>query len=394
MESITILSAAAAASTVAGKAYELVNWIRELCQGVKTVDERVRRLKSGVSELARACESVHAVLQPDSSSTTLTPPWDKDGRLAASISHQVSDGRRTLRELKKVLTVLRSGSSSRISRHMKMQDQGKHIDGLSARIKTHTDALQMSLQTVTIRIALVTPDFVIRELRAALQDTNRRLAKMEENDRQPRDRNSTKGDNEDPLLELAQDALRQGTKLYEASVAGSSIGADSVMDSEKAVHIGQWVHETIGAAQSTHAAPDDRSHLSPEPGNVHTRTTHSPVEDDIPEASNSPETENDARSSSWESWDDSQSELLFATEEKSVPTAEPADLCRPAMNAQASSLRIACPSTSKVPDTPQEGEQPRNNDFGLSIDLPKPLDRLQRCQQSNKLAIKARGPSI
>jgi hypothetical protein len=99
MEPLTILSAAAAASAVAGKSYKIVNWIRELCQGVKTVDERIQRLKSGVSELARACESVHAALQPDSSSTPLTPPWDKDGSLAISISHQASNCRRTLKEL-------------------------------------------------------------------------------------------------------------------------------------------------------------------------------------------------------------------------------------------------------------------------------------------------------
>lgn len=65
MDPITIISAAAAVSAVAGKSWELVNWIRELCQGVKIVDERVQRLKSGVIELARACEAVHAVLQPD-----------------------------------------------------------------------------------------------------------------------------------------------------------------------------------------------------------------------------------------------------------------------------------------------------------------------------------------
>jgi hypothetical protein len=41
MEPLTILSAAAAGSAVAGKSYELVNWIRELCQGVKIVDERI-----------------------------------------------------------------------------------------------------------------------------------------------------------------------------------------------------------------------------------------------------------------------------------------------------------------------------------------------------------------
>jgi hypothetical protein len=148
MEPTTILSAAAVVSAVAGKSWELVNYIRNLCQGVKTVDERVRRLKSGVVELASACESVLAVLertQPGSTSTTLTPPWDEDGGSVGSIRRQVPDCQKTLKELKKVLAGLRSSSSGRISRYMKLQDRAKQIDELSARIKTHTDALQMSL---------------------------------------------------------------------------------------------------------------------------------------------------------------------------------------------------------------------------------------------------------
>ena len=233
MEPLTILSAAAAASAVAGKSYELVNWIRELCQGVKTVDERIQRLKSGVSELARACESVHAVLQPDSSSTTLTPPWDKDGSLATSISHQASNYRMTLKELKGVLTDLRPGKSSRISRHMKLQGRGKQIDGLSARINIHTNALQMSLQIATIKIALATPDFVIRELREALRDIRKLLGGAEDINHRPLRLSSVKGDDEEQLVGLAQDALRHGTTLYEASVAGSTVGADSVMGSGK-----------------------------------------------------------------------------------------------------------------------------------------------------------------
>ena len=139
----------------------------------------------------------------------------------------------TLKELKGILTDLRPGKSSRISRHMKLQDRGKQIDGLSARINIHTNALQMSLQIATIKIALATPDFVIRELREALRDIRKLLGGAEDINHRPLRLSSVKGDDEDQLVGLAQDALRHGTTLYEASVAGSTVGADSVMGSGK-----------------------------------------------------------------------------------------------------------------------------------------------------------------
>jgi hypothetical protein len=325
MDPITILSAAAAVSAVAGKSWELVSWIRELCQGVKTVDERVRRLKSGVTELARACESVHAVLQPDTSSAILTPPWDKDGSSAKSITRQVSDCRRTVRELKEILKDLRSDRSSRISRHMKLQDRGKQVDGLSARINIHTNALHMSLQVATIKIALVTPDFVIRELREALQGIKKLLGGTEDRNHRLLGRNSIKGDNEDPLIGLAQDALRRGTTLYEASVAGSTVDAESVMDSEKATSVDRWITETGDAAQNTHAPWSVQSRPASASGNTGT-PAHPLVEDDISEASSSSETSSDDGSPSWE---DSQCGSLPALEEKSAPTAKPPMLRRP-----------------------------------------------------------------
>lgn len=323
MEPMTILSAAAAVSAVAGKSWELVSWIRELCQGIKTVDERVQRLRSGVTELARACESVHAALQLDSPPSTLTPPWDKDGSSATSISHQVSDCRRTVRELKEMLTDLRPGRSSRMSRHRKLQDRVKQLDGLSARIGIHTTALQMSLQIATIKIALATPDFVIRELKEALRDIRKLLGGTKDGEHRPLRLSSVKGDNEDQLLSLARDALRRGTTHYEASVAESTDGVESDIDSEKATSIDKWRNHTGDAAQSTYAPRDVRSHHTPDSDNVGPPVTHTPVE-----ASDSDETSSDDGSSTWDD-DDSQSDPLPIPELKSAPTAESPDLRRP-----------------------------------------------------------------
>jgi hypothetical protein len=237
MDPITTLSGVGTVSTAVGKSWELVSWIRDLCEGVKTVDERIRRLESGVAELACACQSWLRALErarpgkPGSSSRALIPPWDEDGRWTTAIHGQVLNCQKTLEELEKVLADLRLGSSSRASRYMKLQDRGKQIDWLSSRIRTHTDALQISLQTVIIEILLATPGFVLRQLDEALHDISMRLASMEA---ESLGRNSLKEDKEDPLIGRAQDALRRGT--YEASIAGSTAG--SAMGSAKVTYIG------------------------------------------------------------------------------------------------------------------------------------------------------------
>ena len=391
MDPVTILSATGAVSTVVGKSWELVNWIRDLCEGVKTVDERIRRLESGVSELACACQSGLAALErarpgkPGPSRMTLILPWDEDGCSTRAIGLQVSNCQKTLKELETVLAGLRLGSSSRASRYRKLQDRGKEIDWLSARIKTHTDALQLSLQTVIIDILLATPGFVLRQLDEALHDISMRLERMEAETHRSRGRSSLNGDRQDPLIGRAQDALRRGT--HEASIARSTFGGGSVMGSEKVTSIGNWIQGTGDAAQNTHG----RSRLAPDLGDVCTTTTHLPVEDAVPEASS--ETASDAGSSSW---DDSQSETLPATEEKSAPIAEPPGLRRPAMVTQVDPRRVADPSTSRVRELtvkkpPTQPTQLCDNDVGLSIDTSKPLDQWNRPDVVSRFDIKPNG---
>jgi hypothetical protein len=119
MEPVSILSPAAAVSAVAGKAWEVGSFIRELCQGAETVDSGVRRLESAVTELARACDHVQG--QFENISHTLA--WDENESLTTSIEAQVKDCRKTLRELRRLLTDLRPGGLSffsRTSRHTKL----------------------------------------------------------------------------------------------------------------------------------------------------------------------------------------------------------------------------------------------------------------------------------
>jgi hypothetical protein len=239
---------------------------------------------------------------------------------------------------------------------MKLQDRGKQIDGLSARINIHMNALQMSLQIATIKIALATPDFVIRELREALRDIRKLLGGAEDINHRPLRLSSVKGDDEDQLVGLAQDALRHGTTLYEASVAGSTVGADSVMGSEKAVSVGKWIHETGGVAQDMHATRTARSYLAYGASNPRTSTVHSPVEYAISEASSSSEAASNAGSSLW---DNSRSESLPLTEKESTPIVNLSDLRTPAMVAQDEPPGIACPSTPRLREPTEWGKQLR-----------------------------------
>jgi hypothetical protein len=110
MEPVSVPSATAAISAVAGKAWELDSFVRELYQGAKTVDGRVRRLESAVTKLARACEYLYgqfASMSSSSSSETPALACDEQGALAASIDGQVKDCRRNLRDLRRLLIDVR-----------------------------------------------------------------------------------------------------------------------------------------------------------------------------------------------------------------------------------------------------------------------------------------------
>lgn len=246
MEPVSILSAASAISAVAGKAYELGSFLRQLCQGAKTVDARVRRLESAVTELARACEHVQGQFGSMSSSASIQTPtleWDIHQTMITSIERQVKDCRRTLKELSRLLIDLRPGSSSffgRTSRHIKLQDRGEQIDEFGTRVKTHTDALQMSLQIVTIKIALATPDFLLQQLAMALEDLRARLSRIETKVDRPGSREDAKDHLGGLRLDIARETLRQGATLYEASVAGSVVDVESATGNERASRIREW----------------------------------------------------------------------------------------------------------------------------------------------------------
>lgn len=246
MEPLSILGAAAAISNVAGKAYELGSFIRELCQGARNVDGRVRRLESALTELARACEHVQSQFESMPSSTSTQNPslvWDNDGTMAAAIERQVSDCLKTLKELRRLLIDLRRGSSSffsRASRYMKLQDRIPQIDDFSTRAKAHTDALHMSLQIVIIKIALATPDYLLRQLAVALEDLRARLTRIETKGDATMSRKDVEGYQGGLLLNIARDTLRSGTTLYETSIAGSEVDNESVADDDRASYIRKW----------------------------------------------------------------------------------------------------------------------------------------------------------
>ena len=258
MEPLSILSATAGISAVAGKAWELGSFIRVLCQGAKNVDGRVRRLESAITELARACEHVHGQfgnMSSGSSSKGLTLVWDESKTLVKSILRQVKDCRKTLSELEKVLKDLKPGSVSffrRVSRHMKLQDRGPQVDDFSARIKTHTDALHMSLQIVTIKIALATPDFLLQRLLGALEDLRVRSSRIQNSVASSTSRVDLGKDHEIGLLKHARDAIRHGTTLYKTSIAGSVTDAEPIMDRQQATRINEWAANVGVFVHPTH----------------------------------------------------------------------------------------------------------------------------------------------
>ncbi|KAM0711040.1 hypothetical protein Q7P35_001779 [Cladosporium inversicolor] len=138
---------------------------------------------------------------------------------------------------------------------MKLQDRGQQIDDFSMRVKTHTDTLQMSLQIVIIKIALATPDFLLRQLGAALEDLRVRLSRIESNSNPSMTRVDCGHARGVQFLEHAREALRSGTTLYEASTAGSIADIEPVLDIERTARIKKWASNVDALRKS----PNDDS---------------------------------------------------------------------------------------------------------------------------------------
>lgn len=253
------IGAAAGIAQISRSAWKLGSYIYTVYQGTKTIDESVQSLALEVNGLASTCDLVHSELgtvlaRPGSGSTVSR--YDNDGRLRRCIDHQVAECKRTLEELETVVEALWPRKESffeRVSKQIDLQNSRELTSEIRQRIRSHTDALHTILLVVNIRVAHIAPDHATQQLPGKLDDLRQRLNSIESKLDTSHSRSQILGDDESTLINFARDTLRSGKSLYEASVAGSVLGADtadSVMGCEQAASSNKKVAEWVTAVNT------------------------------------------------------------------------------------------------------------------------------------------------
>jgi len=249
MEPMTPLGAAVAISALAGKAWDIGRYIHNVYQGSKTVDTRIKKLSSEVHGLASTCDLVHAGLAhvlTGAATDKTDRPYDHDGTLEKSICAQVAHCQSTLKELGKIAERLwprKKKFVDRTVRELRLQDAKEQIDDLRARIRSHTDALHTVLLVLSIKVAHVSPGQALSRLPDDLGDLRESIVRIEAKLERPSMREGNVDRDVPALVEYARGTLRHGMTLFNDSLAGSTVGADSVIVGEQAAVTNKTVAE-------------------------------------------------------------------------------------------------------------------------------------------------------
>jgi hypothetical protein len=268
MEPMTPLGAAVAVSALAGKAWDLGRYIHNVYQGTKTVDTRIKKLSSEVHSLASTCDLVHAGLAPvmtGAVSEKHGKPYDHDGTLEKSICGQVAHCESTIEELEKIAERLwprKKKFVDRTIRELRLQDAREQIHDLRARIRSHTDALHTVLLVLNIQVAHIAPVQALSQLPDDLGDLRESILRIEAKLERPSVGEGFVDCDMPALVECARETLRNGTTLLNDSLAGSTVGADSVIGGEQAAVTNKAVAEWMLSAERQDALPTPLKHLA------------------------------------------------------------------------------------------------------------------------------------
>jgi hypothetical protein len=263
VEPVTPLGAAVAISALAGKAWDIGRYIHNVYQGSKTVDTRIKKLGSEVHSLASTCDLVHAGLAhvlTGAASEKNGRPYDHDGTLEKGICGQVAHRESTIEELGKIAERLwprRKKFVDRTVRELRLQDAREQIDDLRARIRSHTDALHTMLLVLSIKVAHVSPGQALSQLPDDLGDLRESIRRIEAKLERPSVREGNVDRDMPALVGYARGTLRSGMTLFNESIAGSVVGAGSVIGGEQAAVANKTVAERVLSAKWTGNEPHD-----------------------------------------------------------------------------------------------------------------------------------------
>lgn len=257
MEPVSPLSAAAAILGLAGKAWDLGRYIHNVYQGAKTVDTRIKNLSSEVHGLASTCDLVHAGLAcvlTGAAPAKQSRSYDHDGTLEKGICGQVAQCESTIEELRKITKRLwprKKKFVDRTVRELKLQDAKEQIDDIRARIRSHTEALHTVLLVLSIKVAHISPARALDQLPEDLADLRESILRIEARLEHAPAPGYTAGGETPDLVEYARGTLRSGTTLFNESLAGSTVGDDSVIGGEQAAVTDKAVEEWMASAERT-----------------------------------------------------------------------------------------------------------------------------------------------
>jgi hypothetical protein len=280
MEPITPLGAAVAISALAGKVWDVGRYIHNVYQGTKTVNIRIKKLSSEVHGLASTCDLIHAGLAPVLEGATSEKhgrPYDHDGILEKSICSQVAHCESTIEELGKIAERLwphKKKFVDRTVRELRLQDAKEHIDDLRARIRSHTDALHTVLLVLSIQVAHISPVQALRQLPDDLGDLRESILRIEATLKPPSLRDGIVGCSMPTLVEYARGTLQSGMTLLNDSLAGSTVGVDSVIGDEQAAATDKKVADWIASPGRTGNERQDA--LSTPPKHFADANVHAP----------------------------------------------------------------------------------------------------------------------
>jgi hypothetical protein len=181
-------------------------------------------------------------------------PYDHDGTLEKGISGQVAQCESAIEELGKIVEHLwprKKKFVDRTVRELRLQDAKEQIDDIRARIKSHTDALHTVLLVLSINVAHISPGQALRQLPEDLIDLREGISRIEAKLERPPVREGIVDRDTPALVECAHGTLRSGMTLLDESIAGSTVGVDSVIGGEQTTFTNKTVEEWVLSAERT-----------------------------------------------------------------------------------------------------------------------------------------------
>lgn len=254
----------------AGKnAFEVSHALYKLAHDTKNTDQAVADLASEVETLGEACNSVQLQLQGIVSEYGAANRGGQQlARLWRSTETKLEECQITIRKLETAIESVRTSKPNvfaQVWQQTKLNLSKDDISDIRSRIRSHTTALQVSLQVINITISHLAPRQADQSLLGKLDALQRKLDEWSSQQKGEAHAGSSK---KDDFFDYAVDVLSSGNSLYESSIAGGSFFGgsafgDVIRSRKAAAQVPDWIRsvQAVGSKDSSsYYAPTDSGH--------------------------------------------------------------------------------------------------------------------------------------